>query len=75
MEKRFGKDPNCEEMVRWLINDRGYDENTSRETIEKDSLMRVVASACNLGLEKVVDITIEILRGESRKPGWKGHYS
>lgn len=58
--------PKCEEMVKYLITTEGY-HKMSRGEMYQDFMLKIVASACNISIDSVVDLTEKLVRDRKLK--------
>ena len=60
------KEPNCNEMVEYLLKTDGYHGKTKNELLE-DAMLKIVASACKISIENVVEIVHKMLENKKSK--------
>lgn len=58
--KKFGATPQPTDMINWLIK-HGDFKGKSEEDLRKDGGLKIVSSACNIPMEKVVELTLYYL--------------
>lgn len=61
MFKPGPNEPNCTEMIRYLVANGDYSSYTKEDLIG-DRMLGIVASACNMTEEEVADKCLEILK-------------
>lgn len=67
--------PNCDEMIKWLIEHNGYTVETTLPDLYNDRMLGHVSSVCNLSIDDVVEkVKQAIISHHNRKMGYnKGH--
>lgn len=55
------REPDCDEMVRYLIRTGEYTGKSRKELME-DAMLKIVSSACNHPIEHIVSLAEKILK-------------